>query len=118
VKAFQPADGATHPQIFPTGEQIEYLFTVSPDLFCIAGFDGYFKRVNPAWPRTLGYSSEELLARPYLELVHPDDRARTVTAAERATAGIPLMSFETAINARTALTSGFFGTQQLRQTNN
>ena len=118
MKAFQPADGATHPQIFPTGEQIEYLFTVSPDLFCIAGFDGYFKRVNPAWPRTLGYSSEELLARPILSWFIPTIVQGRSPQQRGPPLGFPSCPSRTAINARTALTSGFFGTQQLRQTNN
>jgi PAS domain S-box-containing protein len=49
----------------------------SLDLLCVAGFDGYFKRVNPAWTTDLGWSLEDLRARPFLEFVHPDDRGPT-----------------------------------------
>jgi len=46
---------------------------MSQDLICIAGASGYFKYVNPAWRRLLGYSESELLSRPFLDFIHPDD---------------------------------------------
>jgi PAS domain S-box-containing protein len=49
------------------------LFDLSHDAFCIAGFDGYLKRANPAFARSLGYTLEELLARPFMDNVYPDD---------------------------------------------
>lgn len=52
-------------------------FSVSVDLLCIGGFDGYLKRINPAWMSTLGWTEEELLARPYVDFVHPEDRQLT-----------------------------------------
>ena len=76
------------------GEELRTFFEMSLDMLCIAGFDEYFKRVNPAWQTTLGYSSEELLAVPYIDFVHPDDRAATVAEAARLRAGMDTISFE------------------------
>src|SRR6476620_12718958 len=59
------------------------IFDLSLDLLCIAGFDGYFKRVNPAFEEGFGDTSEELLSRPFLDFVHQDDRARAGEAFER-----------------------------------
>ncbi|TMM00713.1 MAG: PAS domain S-box protein [Actinobacteria bacterium] len=69
-------------------------FNLSLDLLCIAGADGYLKRVNPAFERTLGYASRELLSRPFVEFVHPDDRARTSDALTRLGRGDEFSHFE------------------------
>ena len=55
----------------------ELFFSISQDLFCITGNDGYFKELNPAWEKTLGFSREELLSRPGMEFIHPEDRKLT-----------------------------------------
>jgi PAS domain S-box-containing protein len=73
---------------------MNHFFAVSLDLLCVVGVDGYFKRLNPVWEKTLGFSRKELLARPYLEFVHPDDRAVTVAVAQKLAAGLPLATFE------------------------
>ena len=56
-------------------EERERFFSLSLDLQGVFGFDGSLHRVNPAFEATLGFTNAELLARPYLEFVHPDDRA-------------------------------------------
>ena len=53
-------------------------FDISIDMLCFLDFSGYFRRLNPAWERTLGWSLQELTSRPFIEFVHPDDRARTL----------------------------------------
>ncbi|MBN1524090.1 MAG: PAS domain S-box protein [Spirochaetales bacterium] len=54
------------------------IFTYSMDMLATAGFDGFFKALNPAWERTLGWSPDELCSVPFLEFVHSDDRESTV----------------------------------------
>jgi PAS domain S-box-containing protein len=75
-------------------EDRDRFFGMSLDLICIAGTDGYFKQLNPAWERTLGYSLAELTARPYLEFVHPDDRQGTASESQRLVLGGATLDFE------------------------
>jgi PAS domain S-box-containing protein len=75
-------------------DEADRIFTLSPDIIAVAGFDGYFKRVNPAVEQVLGYTQEELLGRPYLDFVHPDDRNRTETEASALTEGTTTLAFE------------------------
>jgi PAS domain S-box-containing protein len=69
-------------------------FTISIDLLCFLDFNGYFKRLNPAWERTLGFTVEELKSRPFIEFVHPDDRERTLAQNARVRAGGQALGFE------------------------
>ena len=69
-------------------------FELSIDLLCQLGFDSYFKRLNPAWERTLGWSIAELTSRPFIEFVHPDDRERTLAQNREVRAGGRALEFE------------------------
>jgi PAS domain S-box-containing protein len=73
---------------------LQRLFDLSLDLLCIAGVDGYFKRLNPAWEKNLGYSHQELQSRPFLDYVHPDDQKPTLTEVKKLTVGTPSINFE------------------------
>ena len=62
-------------------------FELSRDLLCTANLDGYLVELNGAWEETLGWSREELTAKPFAEFVHPDDRERTAQSAAALRAG-------------------------------
>ncbi|MHC5059642.1 MAG: PAS domain-containing sensor histidine kinase [Planctomycetota bacterium] len=76
-------------------EQVERIFNTTGYMVCVAGIDGYFKRVNASFEEILGYSAEELLARPFNDFVHPEDRAKTATVVkERLAEGVQVIGFE------------------------
>lgn len=75
-------------------EEYERLFNFSIDMLCIAGFDGYFKKLNPSWEKTLGWTNEELLSKPYLDFVHTQDRESTINAARGLEDGKLAVTFE------------------------
>lgn len=73
---------------------LNLFFETSADMLCIAGFDGYFKKVNPALTNLLGYSSEELTKKPINEFIFPDDTPITDSYRNRIKDGMPLLNFE------------------------
>jgi len=68
-------------------------FELSLDLFCIAGMDGFFRRLNSNFSRVLGYSDQELLSRPFMDFVHPDDHKKTIAAMSQLDEGKPVIRF-------------------------
>lgn len=80
-----PADGT--PPWPQASSIVDDFFEMALDHVAVAGLDGYFKRINPAWSRTLGWSREELMSRPSIEFVHPDDRAATLAGRGQLRAG-------------------------------
>ncbi|MEP6878451.1 MAG: response regulator [Nitrosospira sp.] len=75
-----------------TAAQVERdrYFDQSADLLGISGFDGHFKRLNPAWEKDLGFSSEELMARPFIGLISPGSRADAAAELDKLMIGIPV----------------------------
>jgi PAS domain S-box-containing protein len=69
-------------------------FALSIDMLCIAHFSGHFRRLSPAWQKTLGFSEEELREKPMFDFVHPDDRARTIEQNRLVKAGGQALAFE------------------------
>lgn len=69
-------------------------FVVSLDMLCVTGFDGYLKQVNPAWEKTLGLTKEELLAKPLIEFIHPEDRESSLAEFQKIYQGISTVAFE------------------------
>lgn len=62
-------------------------------LLCVANYDGYFTRINPAWGKTLGYTNEDLLSKPFLDFVHPEDLQATLTEMTNLKKGASTINF-------------------------
>jgi len=69
-------------------------FAVAIDLLCVLDFNGYFKRLNPAWEKALGFTIADLQSKPFIEFVHPDDRERTLRQNREVRTGGRALSFE------------------------
>lgn len=78
----------------PADVDAEAFFTLSLDMICIADTAGHFRRVNPAFETTLGYSQAELLARPFIDFVHPDDVPATLAEVQKLAQGASTISFQ------------------------
>lgn len=80
--------------------EFERLWRYAPDPLCVAGFDGYFKQLNPVWSRLLGWTDEELLRTPYTAFVHPDDRAGLADVERRILRGETIRGYENRYRCR------------------
>jgi PAS domain S-box-containing protein len=86
--------GALRGENMATLLEIRALFELSREMMVIAGFDGYFQLVSPAWTTTLGHARADLCAAPFLDFVHPEDLEVTRTVVERLTRNGRLISFQ------------------------
>lgn len=77
-----------------TDFDLEPFFSLSHDYLCIAGFDGFFRKINPAFIKLMGYTREELFANPISHFVYPQDRKKTAKTREKILEGLPLLHFQ------------------------
>jgi PAS domain S-box-containing protein len=91
VAAIAPSDAEAIAMATEAGDRF---FEIAIDMLCFLDFNGYFKRLNPAWERCLGFTREELMSRPFIEFVHPDDRQRTLNQNAEVRAGGRALGFE------------------------
>jgi PAS domain S-box-containing protein len=74
-------------------EELDKFFSMNLDLLCIADTEGYFLRLNPAWEKALGFGLAELMSKPFLELVHPEDVTATRKAMRTLSDGGQILDF-------------------------
>lgn len=97
MKKQSPNIGASSPDV---SLGYEKFFNLSVDMLCIADFNGYFKHLNSAWERALGWKQSELLEKPYLDFVHPDDHVRTKEIVQKLGEGEHVVRFENRYRAK------------------
>lgn len=74
-------------------EELEMFFQGSLDLLCIADTSGRFLRLNPEWEKVLGYRTEDLEGKDFMQFVHPEDVATTLEAISQLSSGEKVLSF-------------------------
>jgi PAS domain S-box-containing protein len=94
VKAALDEKTKSDEELKKANKQLNEFFQTSPDLMGIGRPDGHFKAVNPSFCRVLGYSEHELLNRPFMSLVHPDDIAKSKETVKKIIRGEPILNFE------------------------
>lgn len=84
----------TYIQKSKTEDELNRFFNLSPDLLCIVGYDGYFKKINTAVVELLGYTSQEILNNLLIDFVHPLDKELTIQKRKQIQEGNVLTNFE------------------------
>ena len=80
--------------VYPSPHDLKRFFDLTLDLLCVAGLDGYFKYLNPAWTQDLGWTHEQLKSRPFIDFVHPEDRVSTEAELRKLAQGLTTLLFE------------------------
>jgi PAS domain S-box-containing protein len=74
-------------------DELGIFFNLSTHMACIASADGFLKKISSAFIETLGFSEQELLAKPFVEFVYPDDLKATIDIMKSLTLGEPVVRF-------------------------
>ena len=74
-------------------QELDHIFNLSPDMICTSNYDGYFTRTNEAWLHALGHTAEQLMETPFVDFVHPDDRADTMAQLSQLAEGHTIFGF-------------------------
>jgi PAS domain S-box-containing protein len=74
--------------------ELYQIFNFTPDMICVAGFDGYFKQINPAGLKLLGYSLDEMISKPIQSFIHKEDRSSTANQQQIVYNGKEVQNFE------------------------
>lgn len=90
----------TRARLEKTSQELDQFFSVTLELLCIASESGYFTKVNPAFTEVLGYSEAELLEKPFLDFIHPEDLKPTLEVLEQLKSGKSIVCFENRYRAR------------------
>lgn len=93
MESLKKLEEITH-RLVELESDFERLFLLSQELLGIADSSGYFKELNPAWGRYLGWSIDELKAKPFKDFVHPDDRNKTESVYDSMKVGNKVSGFE------------------------
>jgi PAS domain S-box-containing protein len=86
--------GTENTALANAAEERNRFFALSLDMLCTLGLDGYYRNLNPAWEKTLGFTLAEIQATPFIEFVHPDDRQATLAIVDQLASGAPVTGFE------------------------
>lgn len=99
-------------------EELFLVFNNTLSLNAVAGFDGYFKKINPAWEKTLQWSIEELQQRPYIEFIHPDDLRASREVINQVKSGKDTINFENRYRCKDGTYRWFLWTSAVDMENN
>ncbi len=81
-------------------KELARFFDLSLDLFCVADTDGYFRRLNPAFEKALGYANQELQSQPFLAFIHPEDHQSTLAQVKKIQNNQTIVGFENRYQAK------------------